>query len=241
MDLQAGTAGGTYSVNVTPALLTSEGLSGTPVDITGSLPYLGGILALPSYYVVTGLANSTNYRVQLGNLTNNVDVHVFSDVNFSAQLCVGNQSSIAETCEATSTAGGELYIRVRASGAETDVAFIVDVLTPVTDEGSAGTPVDLTGILPYEGGIKTTASYYKVSGLVPSASYTVELINMIGQGSLEVFSDSGFTTSVCTDDRGGNWPESCTVNADGSGALYFQGLPGGGFSSAGATYRVQIK
>ena len=122
-----------------------------------------------------------------------------------------------------------------------ELSFVLDVTVPLIDEGTSGTPIDLTGSLPYEGMLKTTASYYKVTGLVPNAAYSVELINMAGQGALEVFSDAAFFTSLCTSDGAGNFPESCSVNANGSGALYIQAFDGGALSSAGATYRVLVK
>ena len=89
--------------------------------------------------------------------------------------------------------------------------------------------------------VKTTAdSFYKMTGLLPGVQYRVELINMAGQGALQVYSDQ-FATSICTSDRAGNFPEFCTVNSDGSGNIYFKGRDGVSFSSAGATYTIQIK
>ncbi len=242
VDVLSGTTGGTYSINVTP-VPASVGSAGSPSDITSSLPgYLGGLDGTPSYYVVTGLAASTAYRVQLGNLTDNVDLEVWDDATFAGtMLCSANASSIAETCEATSTGAGEVYIYVVNAAGSTDVAFYLDIMDPLFDEGTSGSPVDLTGLIPYEGMVKTTASYYSVSSLVPSAIYSVELINMAGQGALEVYTDNTYTTTSCTSDLAGNWPESCSVAASASGIVYFAAVPGGGFSSAGATFRVLIK
>ena len=244
VDVAPGVTGGaTYTVDVTAAPV-SVGAPGSPVDITASLPdFLGGMSGgVNSYYMVTGLTALQTYRVQLGNLTANVDLDVYSDVNFTSLLCGTAQSSIAETCEATPP-GTVLYIRVgnRSNPAATVASYYINIMDPLTDEGSPAAPVNLTGLLPYEGMVKTTASYYKVTGLIPNAAYLVELINMAGQGALEVYPDSTFGTPSCTSDQGGNWPESCAVTATPSGHLYFMGVPGGGFSTAGAAYRVQIK
>ncbi len=260
--------GGTYLIDVFPAPTTTEGADGAPLDITSDLPFLGrgynlgNTLATSNFYVVSGLTPSTTYRVQITNLTANVDLRVYAESTFDTLLCSAQVSSIAETCEAQSTAGGELYIRAWRNTnpvpALSEVAYYIDVLPQLTDEGSALVPIDLTGNMPYEGMIKTTASYYKVTGLVPNASYQVQLINMAGQGALRVYPDSDFVAdpNVSCDgnppggpgnwsDRAGNFPELCTVSANGSGQLFFAAHPTTSviqpFSTAGATYTIQVK
>lgn len=251
VDIVGATGGATYTIDLTP-VPAPEGFSGAPIDITAQLPkYLGGVdNTADSYYVVTGLTASTLYRVQLGNLTDNVDLDVFQDVNFTpAANCSAAASSIAETCEATSNGLGELYIQVTLAGGAigTLAAFYVDVLIPLVDEGSSATPKNVTGMLPYTGMIQKggAGSFYYITGLIPVAAYDVQLINMAGQGALWVFSDNtyvvGGASELCASDGAGNFPESCPVKANGSGILYILAGDGGGLSSAGATFDIVIK
>lgn len=240
------TTGNFFTVNVIeePAANVGDNL-GSPVNITGLLPsYLDVVgIGFSNFYVVTGLVPGS-YLVRLGGLTGDVDLEVYNDVGFTGLECSSGVSIANLGCVATTNGSGELYIKV--IGIVTG-NFTVDILNPPVDEGSIAAPVNITGLIPYEGSFLTpppptpTGSFYVIENLIPLAPFNITLTNVTDGSALEVYSDSGFTTLLCTSDETENLNESCpAVAANASGKLFINVLKGKNFVS-GATYTINVR
>lgn len=238
----SGTLGSTYQIDVQlpPA---NEGTSGAPIDLTGLLPYPAGQVgaASSSYYVVTGLTPGADQYVRLTNLTQNIDLFVYSDSGFSTQLCSSSASTIAEACVATVPGSGNLYFRAQNVSGQPGATYTVDVIDPPVAEGTAGSPVDITGMLPYGGTMVSPGSFYRITGLTPGTVYTVSMTEMTSGGSLRVYSDAGFSTLECSSNGAVNLPESCQATANPSGILYVNADTAGLTGAGATTYNIRVQ
>jgi hypothetical protein len=234
------TLGSTYQIDVQlpPA---NQGTSGAPIDLTGLLPYTAGEVgaASSSYYVVTGLTPSADLYVRLTNLTQNVDLFVYSDSGFSSQLCSSAASTIAEACVATVPGSGELYIRAQNVSGQPGATYTVDVIDPPVAEGSVASPVDITGLLPYGGTTVVSGSFYRITGLTPGTVYTVSMTELTAGGQLRVYSDAAFSTLEDSSNGGVNLPEVCQATANPSGILYINADVDN--SNRPTTYNVRVQ
>ena len=102
-------------------------------------------------------------------------------------------------------------------------------------------PVDITGALPYDGTMFDNNSYYVVGGLTPTTTYTVTLTNVTSGGSLEIYSDSGFTTLMDSSNGAVNLPETTTGTANASGKIFIQVDTAGLSGSSGTTYKINVQ
>jgi hypothetical protein len=251
------TAGGTTTgskfkidIVIPPA---NEGTSGAPIALTyGALPYIDGQVGtgtgagnangFSSFYVITGVPGSVNKLVRATNLTTNVDLFVYSNSAFSTSLCSSSASTIAEACLAAIPAGGTIYVQVTCNSCGAGSTYTLDIVPPSASQGAAGAPVDITGQLPYSGSMLSPGSFYMVSGLTPSTTYTAALTEVTGGGSLEVYSDVNFTTQLCSSNGGVNLPESCQAAANASGKLYIKAATAGLTVPAnGTTFNVRVE
>ena len=243
-----------YTVDVIP-FPSPEGAVNTPLDITSSLPgYLGVVDSTTSYYKVTGLAASTSFMVRLTDLRSDLELAVYDNAGFSTgQLCTSvSGSRVAEACLATSNSSGELYIQVNPATGAIASSFKVDIVDPPVDEGSIASPVDLTGILPWDGQIKskqggggddTSGSFYVVGGLIPGAPVSVSATNASESIELQVGSNADFVTEILCDANGttGVGSEICTnVTVNPSGKLYVRVKSGNGFGTTGGTHEINV-
>ena len=230
-----------------------EGSLGSPTDISLLLPgYFGVVDTTVSYYkVISGLANSTPYLVRLTDLRALVGMDVFDNSAWTvnASGCSVGQATIAISCQVTSSASGELYLQVNAASPS---SFVVDILDIPVDEGTIGSPLDLTGLLPYGGqmitsqgggaGDTTSGSFYVVENMIPGATVTVSLANVTDLVELQVYSTADFiTTQECISSVNGTEPESCIgVTVNPSGILYIRVASDNGYAGAGATYLITV-
>jgi hypothetical protein len=217
--------GASYTLTVSEGgnNIVSEGASGAPVDISGSLPYAGEVREdEDSYYVISGLNPAMSYAVMLDYAKGDLGFRILGDVNFtlSNYLCVSNDfTDFSEHCTATPNASGEMYILVEANS-YTDSSYTIDLVAAPVSEGAVSVPIDISASLPYSGqvgiyqsGDDSTRSYYKVSGLVPGNEY----LAMTGSPTQSAY------TSVNGSDycfNNGEAPvESCQVTADSNGEI----------------------
>ena len=112
--------------------------AGKPLVITdatpASFPLVDSVGITDKFYSVSGLAVDTGYTVALDNLSDNADLHVYTDVLFGTPVCPvpGVTPSIpdgttAESCVVTSTATGQIFIRVNGSYSASGASFTLDV------------------------------------------------------------------------------------------------------------------
>ena len=233
----AGASGSTYRIDIT--LPPADEGTVTPVDLTGLLPYtLGQVGSGSSYYMVTGLPVGVSKLVKMTNLTQNIDLFVYSDSGFSSLLCSSSASTIAESCAATVPGSGTLYFEAQLQSGS-GATYYVDVTDPPVNQGTSGSPVDITGQLPYAGTLLSGASYYVLTGLTPGTVYTVLMTEVTGGGGLEVYTDSGFSTLGCSSNGAVNLPESCQATANPSGKLYIRTHTP--TSAGGTTYNLRAQ
>ena len=200
--------GANFQFYVTTPLPVSEGVSVT-VDVTGALPYRGevepwAVVVPSSFYRLSGLTLTDDKLVRLTDISDDIDLYVYSASDFTGLLCSSAVSGIAESCEVTNLAVTEIFIEVRAGDDSTathdGALFTLDVIDPPVSEGTVGSPVNITGLMPYSGTQDTTNdSFYVIEGLTPGSPYSVSMTNVTGGGALFVYSTADFaTTQECT-------------------------------------------
>jgi hypothetical protein len=245
--------GANYIVEVIVQPSSGEGVAGTPIDITADLPFFGIVDNSASFYVVTGLSSSSNFFVQLTGLAEDVNLELYSDADFlSAITCTdGAVSTITESCLTPgSFTGTELYIKV-VSNSSVGAFFTIDVLVPPVDEGTVGSPIDITGLTPFPGQLgpgASGASFYFVENLIPGAEATVSITSITDDVELHVYDEPTFTNNVCDStlsQDGGRVPETCIGSVDGfvvnpSGRLYIEVLVDNFASEDGATFDINV-
>ena len=154
----------------------------TPLDITEALPYRGSASAGgKSYYVVKGLTPAAKYTISVHSITQNISLYGYSSSLFFGSSCSSYRSDLSdEACGLSANVDGEIYIKIDAYSASANAAYTIEILPPPVDEGSKIAPLEVGGILPYAGTVKSQGnSYYVISGLTPGQNYTVSLTTVI--------------------------------------------------------------
>jgi hypothetical protein len=137
-------------------------------------------------------------------------------------LCTPLSGSTAVSCAAVTDDMGNLAFR-SWRGSAVDTRFSIDVTEGgIVNEGTASEPVVVTQV-PFTGGM-LSQSYYKVTGLVPGAAYTITK-NVTGTDPVVgVFADGTYdntltVSAVCT-----VWAsnDACVYEADAQGNLYIR-------------------
>lgn len=112
------------------------GTASNPIVITAGSNYQN--LGLISYVARVGtgslhfrlatVAGNTLHAITLSQMTDNADLYVYTDANFTSEDCRSmNTASNDESCIATSTAEGELYIRVEGGATTAGTDFVLRV------------------------------------------------------------------------------------------------------------------
>lgn len=224
----------TASQGGTPLL--SEGAVNSPVDITGQLPYSGAVRkSATSYYQLSGLTPSTVYTLKVNHQMAGLMLRTYTDAGFSTVSCSnGTGRDFTQTIGCSSTASGELFIRVDG-GFDTDTDFTIELVAVPVTEGSDVAPVDISSSLPYSGQANDGAglrSYYIVSGLTPSAEYLVVTRNSTRDTYTSVSGNSScFNNGVPPS-------ESCKAQASANGELL---INVDGVNEYGAYFELDVK
>ncbi|MDH4120646.1 MAG: Ig-like domain-containing protein [Deltaproteobacteria bacterium] len=213
--------GGEYTLTAVPSAgggsTTYQGSLSQPVDITGRTPFPGQVDATASYYVASGLSASRVYMVALTRRQGDVAYEVSAD-SFAAASCTGTAPAGADAqgCVTRAGAAGQVYLTTRApSGGAT---YRVDVQEAPVSEGAPGYPAEITGRLPYRGGVMEQNSYYQVGGLVPHTAYLVKLSRMNGDVNLYVYLDPAFRQTACASTE---WmDDQCLAETGETGELF---------------------
>ncbi len=106
-----------------------QGTSGSPVNLTGLLPYQGqvGTGLDSSYYRVDGLAGQV--LVSVTAVTDDVSLSVYGNANLnpSSLLCSSNAAGARAPESCTATASGTIWIVVSGTGTARGAGFVLDV------------------------------------------------------------------------------------------------------------------
>ncbi|MDH4199406.1 MAG: PPC domain-containing protein [Spirochaetia bacterium] len=182
-------------------------LSETATISFSSLAYTGMVDTTSSYYAVSGLTSGHNYTINLTALTDNVDLLVFPNSNFTGTGCASAQSGLTnESCSMTINATS-VYIKVIGASTTAGAGFILAMVDNTTGGGGGGgyvnqgtsvapTPIAFTGSpFTFSGTVLNgTGSYYALSGLTVGHSYTFTISGTPGSPYAMYYKDSGFVT-----------------------------------------------
>jgi hypothetical protein len=205
-----------------------EGTPGGPIVLSLDVAHNGNVSAGgASHYQISGLAGGSVYPFSLTSLTNNADLLVYSLSDFTSLVCSSANSGVnSEGC--FSSGFSSYYIKVidlSGNGAN----FAVKVSSPI---------VPATVILgaPYADSLPAgQTKYYQITGLASGSNYLMDLNNLTNNADIYVYSNSVFTTLVCSSTRLNNDTESCLATA--STAYYLKVVD---ISGAGSNYNVYI-
>ena len=231
--------GANYTLTVSEggAPILSEGASGAPVNVTGLLPYTAKVRKNEfSYYQLTGLTPSTDYVLKLTHPQTTLTLSIYSDIDYASFRCsIGTSEDYIQQLGCTSTASGELFIRVKG-GFYTDTDFTMELVPVPVAEGTAVAPVDISSSLPYSGqanNVDTLRSFYVVSGLSPLADYVVLNQNATQSSFTNVYSNADFLTDFQCSVNG-----ACVAQANTSGELYIRV---DGYDQYGTYFDLNVK
>jgi len=107
MFIHIAAANADYTINIT------NGPAITPRDITGLLTLPDEVNSwLSQYYVVTGLVPNSTHTINLIHGNEDADLYIYDNVQYGSPTCSSVAASVDETCQATASANGEIFIRV---------------------------------------------------------------------------------------------------------------------------------
>ena len=211
-----------YTLDLKPVPV-NEGSDVMPLDITASLPYSGQAIlgaGTKSYYTVSGLLADTDYVVITSNSTQNANTSVYDNVDFSTGFqCSDYGVQPSDTCIATSSPTGELFIAVDGNNAS-GTFFDLDVKVAPVAEGSAASPVEVPYQSAFQGKTEWSGSYYKATGLVPYSTHRVSLIEQDTDYIVKIYTDSTYQHVLCSNSFD-DYDTGCGASANGNGEIYF--------------------
>jgi hypothetical protein len=200
------------------------------------------------------------YTVSITGLTDDADLHVFTDNGtvITSAVCSATTTSntliigkTPEDCTLSLTAGSGIFFVVDGLFSSAVSVQYTALVAPApnvpnpTSEGLALSPAVISVDTPTTGQVaRASTSFYSVSGLTPGSRYTISITGLTDAADLTVYgSDSTFTTHVaCSIDNTGlpgTTPESCTLPAPG-GTVFFT-VVSGSTSGNGAAYLVLVE
>ena len=219
----------------------SDGSIASPMDITGSLPYIGSVDTTSSYYHIT-VSPSTAYTLSISNMSDNVDLFVYDNNSTFADnriTCSSENTSVSdEQCNYYST-GPDLYVRVSGQNTAAGAPFVLDIAEisiQGTGEGTSSAPVDMAS-LPYTGSVDTTLSFYNAA-VSQGTEYAVILSDLTDNADLYVYDNDGtFSALACSSVFKTGFNEVCVITPSGTD-LYI--LVSGVRTSSGADYVLHV-
>ncbi|MDH5720244.1 MAG: Ig-like domain-containing protein [Spirochaetia bacterium] len=205
---------------------TPEGnATGFPVSLTyGASPYSGQVDTTSSYYVISGLTVDSYYNLAVTNPSDsNISIHLCSDTSYtSCGMNIGFDSAIDPSA-------GTIYVKISGDLTDAGASYTLNIIpralgsvvSPAVIAYPAGLPIIYT--------VDTTSSYFQLNGLIAGTNYTYEITGLTGNADLYVYSDTGFSTLICSSMNTGSTTESCSgkttttsvyIKIDGSNSLY---------------------
>ena len=214
----------TYTLTVTEApvgsFLNPASISSIPASWSGSGTLTG------NYYYKVSVTSGQSYGIILSNMTNNMDLYVYSDSGFSTQLCFSAQAgSLRESCAANGPAGGFLYVKIlNTSGVSANYTLDVILSTlgtitnpEVLNAPSIITPTNINGSVP------SNVNYYYKVPVTPGQRYLVNLSNMVGNDlHLYVYNNSTFSSALGYSNLATGWPDGCVITGPANGFIYVE-------------------
>lgn len=113
IEVSGSVAGGYYNLNLVQ-VPASEGSPAAPVAYTTSGTLFAGKVNVGTSYYKATLSPNTLYTISLNTVTGDPDIHVFNNSAMNGAEACGSikGQTVAETCQTTSDANGNLWITV---------------------------------------------------------------------------------------------------------------------------------
>jgi hypothetical protein len=223
----------------TPTPYVDEGTAGSPLDITGLLPYDGEVSKSSySYYRVTGALPDSIYTTTL-TLIDGLPYQIVPNAASTGGIACGWTNTTPGAtidCAMRATAGGVLDFSVRG---DTTVggAFTVTISPGgIVNEGHPGTPVEVS-TFPFSGGA-LVQSYYLLTGLTPGGAYAIEFTDASSPVALFIFPDDTYQNQPTSCSSRNDSGEPCNVTADASGYIYL--MTNAQQNIYGVTYTISV-
>ena len=238
--------GGTAYMNVKP-LPVNEGASTAPLSKNMSSPsFTGQVWTGYSYYALTGLAANTNYYILAGfgpdGQSGAISVYnTFSsgDLTKETSVCSNSWAYLNNGCTAKSDASGNLWVAVGGWATDNGTNFKLEALAVPANQGSAGAPVNITGLLPYRATVAANGtSYFMVTGLTIGAEYLFSHNESSAGEYIYVYNNSGLTGNVCSTYAvsNGHRSKSCRgLSTSGTAYVVVTGSSAAGYFSLGVS------
>lgn len=188
-----------------------------------SLPAAGRVELTDALFRITGLVPGGMYSPAVFDMTDDVDIAVYSDVSLEpgTRLCAsGRVGTVAETCVAPANATGELWVVVNGEWTRSGATFDLDV--PAAEPVSPAATLAFPAAFPYAGAVGATRQYLRVTGLTPGATYQALLSDLTADLDLAVYADAFRYRLLCESVQAGTTDDSCTVAASDSGELILE-------------------
>ncbi|MDH5752096.1 MAG: proprotein convertase P-domain-containing protein [Deltaproteobacteria bacterium] len=180
------------------------------LDFSQDLPYSGSLeLQEKQVYQITGISEGLPLSFTLGGMTDNADLRIFGDSRLSTLLCGSMQmGTLEETCPVVSTSTS-VYIEITDQSAAGNA---------YTLSGQFNGPVLTYGVdTPYAGtAAQGEVQFYQLDGLPPDAFINISLTGLTNNADLQVFSNGGFTSLVCSSENPDVQDELCIVTTPGT-------------------------
>ena len=210
----------------------------------------GGI----NYMEARGDSGAT-YQIELLCLTDDVDLHVWSnnyDMNTAADCASENTGTTTELCTGIAPSSPEFFFWVERGVGTPGNPIIYDIRASRTDsgwqvpEGTQRCPLVVSGFPYTTGTVDTEISYYKASALAATTAYTVDVTGLSENADLFIYPDGNFddlgANPICGSANGGTSNESCAATSNGAGEIFIMVRwidPSGG-AGVGTPYTLDV-
>ena len=107
----------------------SEGTANDPRDLgtAPTIPHEGSVSGEANSYYFAKITEIKTYIVSMSQLVDDADLAVFEDKTFTSPFCASvNNGTTSESCSATPSTTGELYIQVKPIG-DNGTSYLISV------------------------------------------------------------------------------------------------------------------
>lgn len=209
------------------------------VPVAAGAPLPGAVDTTEAFFHVTGLTPGAMYRPTVKDMTDDVDLAVYSDHSMQAEALLCQSDDIGTTpdeCVAPANANGELWIAIDGewthAGAQFTLAFPPAESLPV-----AGT-LAYPAAFPYPGCVGNGKRLFEVTGLAPGGSYEVRISNLTADVDLWVYGDTYEYGLLCSSYQNGTVDDLCTARASAAGSFFVE--LDGETTTSGGTYTLTL-